>query len=289
MQYFAHFLIPALVSALFSALFLFGPACSATEVTEELDKLEKTFFQHSYPKDPLDHRLARLEKFTFGETAKGTVEGRIGRIEAVVKSNQALAPEANSSTKASQPEKPASPQETAAATGDYPHITFLEDELLGSEHDGEPIEKRLSRLESHAFGKVTASDDLSERTDALERYAVTALHKRPFIKDKVNSHRQSRSMPHFPTSFPSINPDDIAAASDTPPSPHARMLSRIAWCEKHTFGRTYPELHLLQRLHQLNASLFPKDNEKDIQLMDRVNDMVKKVVMVQHPPKTALK
>ena len=92
-----------------------------------------------------------------------------------------------------------------------------------------------------------------------------------FIKDKVNSHRQSRSMPHFPTSFPSINPDDIAAASDTPPSPHARMLSRIAWCEKHTFGRTYPELHLLQRLHQLNASLFPKDNEKDIKkaLADR--------------------
>ena len=252
-------------------------------VVDQLAQLEKTFFQHSFKKEPIDHRLARLEKFTFGETAKGTVEGRLSRIESVVESNKAAEPQPASAGKT------LSKKEKAALTGDYPHITFLEDELLGQEHQGETIERRLARLESHTFGKVSSSEDLSERTDALEKYAVTALHKRPFIRKKINSHRQSRSQPHFPASFPSINPDDMAAASNTPPPPHARMLSRIAWCEKHTLGRTYPELHLLERLHQLNADLFPKDHEKDIRLMDKVDSMVKKVVMLQHPPRTALK
>lgn len=62
------------------------------------------------------------------------------------------------------------------------------------------------------------------------------------------------------------------------------MLTRIAWCEQHVFGKTFPQLHLTARLHQLNAELFPNDRESDFQLMDRLDVIVREVVMQQHPP-----
>jgi len=79
-------------------------------------------------------------------------------------------------------------------------------------------------------------------------------------------------------------PEDPTASLPTPPPEGARLLSRVAWCEMHLFNKTYPDMHLLQRLHQLNAQLNPTDKEKDIQLMDHVDTIVKEVVMRQHPP-----
>lgn len=76
----------------------------------------------------------------------------------------------------------------------------------------------------------------------------------------------------------------IDAAKPNAPTAHERTLSRVAWCEMQLFGKSYPQLHLLQRLHQLNADLFPNDKEKDIQLMDRIDIIVREVVLRKHPP-----
>jgi len=76
----------------------------------------------------------------------------------------------------------------------------------------------------------------------------------------------------------------IDAAKPNAPTTHERTLSRVAWCEMQLFGKSYPQLHLLQRLHQLNADLFPNDKEKDIQLMDRIDIIVREVVLRKHPP-----
>lgn len=76
----------------------------------------------------------------------------------------------------------------------------------------------------------------------------------------------------------------IDAAKPNVPSSHERTLSRVAWCEMQLFGKSFPQLHLLQRLHQLNADLFPNDHEKDIQLMDRIDIIVREVVLRKHPP-----
>ncbi len=76
----------------------------------------------------------------------------------------------------------------------------------------------------------------------------------------------------------------IDAAKPNAPSSHERTLSRVAWCEMQLFGKSFPQLHLLQRLHQLNADLFPQDKEKDIQLMDRIDIIVREVVLRKHPP-----
>ncbi len=77
------------------------------------------------------------------------------------------------------------------------------------------------------------------------------------------------------------------AARPNAPSAHERTLSRVAWCEMQMFGKSYPQLHLLQRLHQLNSELFPTDKEKDIQLMDRIDVIVRAVVLRKHPPQAA--
>ncbi len=77
------------------------------------------------------------------------------------------------------------------------------------------------------------------------------------------------------------------AARPNAPSAHERTLSRVAWCEMQLFGKSYPQMHLLQRLHQLNSELFPTDKEKDIQLMDRIDVIVRAVVLRKHPPQAA--
>ena len=280
-----------LLSLFISILAGLGLSVSAAEISteEQMESLEKRFFQHTFKKDSDQARLTRLEKFTFGDTNQGTVEGRLSKINQVVEKSAVPSPGEAQPTTAKAPRTAKS--SNAGSIGDYPHITFLEDELLTQEYKDEPIEQRLTRLEKHTFGRASSSEDLQQRTDALEHYAVATLHKRPFIKDKINEHRSIRARPpiasSFPLGFSTPKPEDLAAAQDSPPPPHSRLLSRIAWCEKHTLGRTYPELHLLDRLHQLNSHLFPEDHEKDIRLMDRVDDMVKKVVLVQHPPQTA--
>lgn len=285
-----HLITTKCACIVLATMFLLTPQSLAEKVTPptakaQLEALEKKFFQHTYSKDNFEHRLTRIEKFTFGETNKGTNEGRIARITEVIAKDRDFDPTKNAKPKTNTIAKTEAPKE--AVTGSYPHILFLEDELLGKEYKGEAITTRLARLENHTFGKVSHSDDLSSRTDALERYAVTQLHMRPFIREKVNRHRTTRKVAHIPLRLDSFDPSELEAAKSTPPPPHSRLLSRIAWCEKHTFGRTYPHLHLLQRLHQLNSNLFPKAHTKDIQLMDKVDDMVRKVVLLQHPPKTA--
>jgi hypothetical protein len=49
------------------------------------------------------------------------------------------------------------------------------------------------------------------------------------------------------------------------------------------FSQTYPQMHLIQRLRQLNDNLFPGDKESDMQLMDRIDIIVKTVVLRKHP------
>lgn len=80
-----------------------------------------------------------------------------------------------------------------------------------------------------------------------------------------------------------IDQQNQAAESKAPPTNNERTLSRVAWCEKQMFGRTYPELHLLQRLRQLDTKLFPGDKTKDFDLMDKIDTLVKAVVMLKQP------
>lgn len=307
------------------------------KASAELQTLEKRFFMHDFTKEPMEERLTRMEKFTFGETSSGTEQQRLARIASTLETHSADTPLSSIDTK---PQKIAfmpksstyteqmsdsapAPSDDSDDGSDYPHITYLENEILGKPFTGS-LQSRLARLETKAFGSPSPNPDLSARTDALERFAEVKLHKKAFDQPvdppeapraagfpNWGAHRGAMSGDSydvfngsgdviramrmgaggsFPddsgngSAAPARSPEDPAALMPTPPPEGARLLSRVAWCEQHLFNRTYPELHLLERLHQLNAELNPKDKEKDIQLMDHVDTIVKEVVLRQHPP-----
>lgn len=285
---------------LLTAFILGAPEEASAEEREdktsvEIEQLEKKFFQHDYPKDSEEHRLARLEKFTFGEVQKGQAQARIAQIQGALHTD--LPQEAPRSSLAMNPAPVRTPgnlsDRLAARRNDgsltkYPHITFLESEILGATHEDEPVEERLARMEVKAFGAQSGLVDLSSRTDNLEQFAEVRLNKSPFaMQPETKEHFGRYNLPPRIAFSDIPSPEEIAARSSIPPDSHARTIARIAWCEQHTFGKTYPEMHLLERLHQLNSRLFPQDHEKDIQLMDRIDEIVKKVVMLQHPPQAS--
>jgi hypothetical protein len=269
------------------------------ETSAELQKLEKRFFMHDFSQEPIEHRLERMEKFTLGEVRSGTPDSRVTHLADILENHDSetklssmpgvnpprVPPTAATSNHDIQRQTPAQPQSDDT---DYPHVTYLEDNILGQDFPGQPLETRLARLETKAFGAPSRDPDFSNRTDALERYAEIHLRKKPF-----DNHQPDRSFAFADDARADDGPSpatlsdqqiDPLAMLPTPPPESARLLSRVAWCEQHTLGKTYPELHLLPRLHQLNAKLFPNDKTKDIQLMDHVDAIVKEVVLRQHPP-----
>jgi hypothetical protein len=50
----------------------------------------------------------------------------------------------------------------------YPQVSAMEQRIFGKDYAGEPLVKRLERLETKEFGKISQSDDLSERVDRLK-------------------------------------------------------------------------------------------------------------------------
>jgi hypothetical protein len=81
-------------------------------------------------------------------------------------------------------------------------------------------------------------------------------------------------------------PDDAAVQAATPPSPDAKLLTKVGWCEVQVFGHTFSDagltgaslpathMHLSDRLQQLNQKLNFRPGKKGIQLMDNVDDLV---------------
>ncbi len=71
-----------------------------------------------------------------------------------------------------------SSQNSDSVADTYPHITDLENTILGQSFAGQPVSERLGRMEQKAFGKVSTKPDLSDRTDDLDDYADKQLHKK---------------------------------------------------------------------------------------------------------------
>ncbi len=167
---------------------------------QQLARLEKRYFGHSFDADPEERRAERLEKLIFGEPSSGDAGQRVRSLVSATAGTAlpesggqpeppapapartpAAAPDVTDN--AAQPEDPAA--ETAcreetqpdADQSDYPRITALEQAILGQRFPGQPLGERISRMESKAFGSPSTIADMSARTEALERYAQKKLHK----------------------------------------------------------------------------------------------------------------
>jgi hypothetical protein len=184
----------------------FQPVWAAAESDPNLNKLEVKFFEHDYAKEDTGTRLDRLEKMVFGETKTGDPTTRLNNLVGAVPNLNAAPQDDGASSKgaagsgetassgdtggsteqdaprksagsptrtAKQPAPPPEREDDAAGdtTTQYPAVSAIEKRLFNKDYQGDPISKRVERLEVKAFGKPnpTNSDDLSERVDRLKR------------------------------------------------------------------------------------------------------------------------
>jgi hypothetical protein len=77
--------------------------------------------------------------------------------------------------------------------------------------------------------------------------------------------------------------DPLITQSNVPPA-NTRMITKVGWCEMHTFGHTSPNLHLIDRLTQLNQELNYAPGQSGMDLMDDMDALIKKVCQKQAAP-----
>lgn len=330
---------------------------SAPESYPHIATLENEILGRSFPSQPVTERLNKMEVKVFGSASDDPdLSERTDALDHYVEQklhkspfpaspkDEAIANLENNVQTSSQ----TNPQ-TNQSPAKYPHVTALENEILGRSFDGQLLPDRLSRMETKAFGKPSKSTDLSQRTDALEKYAEKKLHKQPYEQERnetasANSQpKQSRlpqqllsmlgnsllgmaggfggigpgfgpggllpggmpnngsgigisgtgigtphhgssqsqqaqqSQPQQQQAIPKATEDDPAVHLATPPAANTKLLTKVGWCEVQVFGHTFPDMHLTERLSQLNQELQVKPGAPNMQLLDDVGLMIKAV------------
>jgi len=152
-------------------------AVRADDDSSNLERMETKFFQHTFPKDPMEQRLTRIEKMVFGETRPGSEAERMAKlVESVPAAGASEVPDAPppssvaSTQRPTQAQKPAPPPvEEIVGGSKYPAVTAMEQKVFGKDFANEPVQQRLARLEQKEFGKPSGSDDLTDRLDALKQ------------------------------------------------------------------------------------------------------------------------
>lgn len=152
--------------------------------------LEKDILGATYVGQPLSARIVRMETKAFGAASKSDDLGeRTDNLESYAEQKLHKKPFLADETADATIEDTPYPEQSQSGGGsthlqsDYPHVTALENSILGQASPSLPLEKRISAMEIKAFGAVSKSDDLSGRTDALEKYAEKTLHKKPYGAD----------------------------------------------------------------------------------------------------------
>lgn len=182
---------PALADAIDGALdaALAEPA-PAADTYPHVTELETYILGQTYLADPLPARLARMEKKAFG--AVSTDSDLSARTDALTdyadkklgKKMPVATDDMDSDTTDSAAAGGAAPADSSVPPSNYPHITALEDEILGQSYPQDALAARITRMETKAFGAPSTDTDLSNRTDALEAYAEKKLHKKSFDKQQ---------------------------------------------------------------------------------------------------------
>lgn len=277
----------AVIAFVFGIMTAFPAMCSDVlappPADQQLKAMENKFFEHDFSKEPEEYRIQRLEKFAFGQNSTGTLDDRLGRLTKVIDTHKTMVaqkpaaePKAPTQSKYSRELDDNSPQQSA-----HDKMKWVEDyRPRPSSHYSRPMESVVPEDQR-------MSEEDRELEQALGAHAAGLVP--PQVREAMNpAHGVTPAPPklsHLPATLSGLRQSyDPAIFSDMPPDSHARMLTRVAWCEQHVFGRTFAELHLPQRLHQLSAELLPNEHVSDLELMDHLDLIVREVVMLQHPP-----
>lgn len=149
----------------------------------------------------------------------------------------------------------------------YPHVTDLENAILGQSYVKDTLSVRLGRMEVKAFGAASKDPDLSQRTDALTQYADQKLGKKTVYASESDSYEsvpsdagnsadggsQSSNQASVQQSdYPHVTALEVAilAGESFPKEPIADRLSRM---ETKAFGKPSSGLDLSDRTDALEA------------------------------------
>jgi hypothetical protein len=258
------------VAALLFCILTVLPATSADTIAspqadQQLKAMENKFFEHDFSKEPEEYRVQRLEKFAFGQSGTGGVDQRLVRLAKIIDTHKNLvAQTAQPQTKYSRQLDDNQSQQSA-----HDKMKWVED-----------YRPRPASAYAEPMQSVVSEE---QRMQNEERELEQTLFPTPRTPNDVLLISRNNAN-GAPTEAQPAQAEDPVALGDAPPNRNARMLTRVAWCEQHVFGQTFPQLHLPARLHHLAAELLPNEHPNDLELMDRLDLMVREVVMQQHPP-----
>lgn len=209
-----------------------------------ISALEKTILGSIYAKDALPHRLARLESKAFGAVSHSPdLSERTEKLQQYAETHLhakpiATAPDSDVEYFQSYANEVPAGSGPPSQPGEYPHINALEQAILGNTYPGDLVAERLGRLETKAFGAVSNSADLSQRTDKLQEYAEVNLHAKQFLSES-----------HSETEY-ADSTSEAGAASGAGNYPHVTAL------EKNILGQTFNGQPLTARLSRLETTAF---------------------------------
>ncbi len=131
---------------------------SLSPASTSLSTLENRLFQLTYQTEDDQARLNRLEKFVFGSSQSGSVQERLSHLQSTLGSGSGDWQNRGKTY-------------PTFDYGNYPRVSQLEQNMLGTTYVQDALPDRLARLEQKAFGKPFTSADLSARVDRLDQYA----------------------------------------------------------------------------------------------------------------------
>ena len=141
----------------------------------------------------------------------------------------------------------ASPAATSASDANNAQfagdLSALENKLYSHDFSGEPVEKRLDRIERLVYGAA--------KTGSVQDRITQLLLNVPLNPDPGTT-AQSTAQP--------VQPDSEVPVSEEPaikgPSPHWSLQSDVSAMEKEVFGKTYNSDSLTNRVSRLETAVF---------------------------------
>jgi len=321
------------------------PVFAVDDNYPHISTLEQQILGQTHPTDDLAARIARMESKAFGKASSNNdLSQRTDDLEDYSQktlhnkpfvADNNLDSDADASSSADSASSDASAQSSSSddsAQTKYPHVDSLEKSILQQTYQTDDLPARLDRLEMKAFGKTSDNQALVDRTDALEGYVEKTLHKQSFAQEQKQEAAAYGGVPvegaagaaggggggsrtaNFMTMAASnllsvatssmlpgsggINmiprsavqgaqqpasdappeiQDDPAIKAATPPPAGAKMQTQVGWCEMQLFGHTFHNMHLFDRLKQLNLDLNYAPAKKPMDLMDDMPGIIKSV------------
>ncbi len=146
-------------------------------------------------------------------------------------------------------------QGASADQDSYPRISAMETAILGKSYSGDVLSARLARMEVKAFGKASDGADLSDRTDSLQSYVETTLHKQMVVPGPgYQGPEEDDAQPSSVGASGRVEQTDAAGA----PEAKSASYPRVTALEQAILEQTYDGEALGDRLGRMEVKAFGK-------------------------------